>query len=82
VEAGACYHIWSIAEGGNAAFRIRRCFKTKSTADTTARRGVVGDRGSQRIERHTKHIVAKCYPGCPCGNGRKEHNNERRVDNN
>lgn len=72
---GECYHIWIVADGGNAMFRLKRCFRAKSTADTTARRGVVGDRGAQRVETGVKKIVAKCYDDCPCGNGRKEHNN-------
>jgi len=74
MNQGGCYHIWVVAGNGNAAFRVKRCFKSKSTADTTARRGSAGDSG-QRIEKNAKKIVARCYPDCPCGRGRREHLN-------
>ena len=77
-----CYHIWTVADGGNAMFRMKRCFKAKSTADTTVKRGSAGERGSQHLNTETKSMVSKCHTGCPCGPGRKEHNNWRDANGN
>ena len=75
-EPAPCYHIWSEADGGNCLFRLRRCFKAKSTADTTARRGAYGEQGAQYIDKGRKQMVMRCLDGCPCGPGKKEHQNK------
>lgn len=73
----SCYHIWTLSMGGNGMFRLRRCFKSRATANTIARRGVTGDRGNQYVDNLSPKMVLKCQPGCPCGNGRNEHNHKR-----
>ena len=70
-----CYHIWTVAVGGNGLFRLRKCYKSRSTANTTAKRGVYGDQGAMRVEPEAKKIVMQCLPDCPCGPGKREHNN-------
>lgn len=71
-----CYHIWTTAMGGNGMFRLRRCFNSRHTANTVARRGVTGDKGGQYINHLAPRVVMKCQPGCPCGPGRNEHQNK------
>ncbi len=71
----ACYHIWTMAMGGNGIFRLRRCFGSRSAANTVARRGVTGDKGGQYVNNLARNMVMKCQPGCPCGPGRYEHEN-------
>ena len=71
-----CYHIWTVADGGNGMFRLRRCFSSRSTANTVAKRGVTTDRGTQYVDKMAQKQVLKCLPGCPCGPGRKEHNHK------
>ena len=81
-----CYHIWRMADSGNGMFRIRRCFKSASTARTTATRGVTGDRDKDKqtisLIMHKgkpQFQVLKCLGFCPCGPGKNECG--RGVDN-
>lgn len=62
-----CYHIWVEASSGNAMIRIPRCFKSRSAAKTTARRGITGDRtDAPYVDRTRKPMVLQCRPDCPC----------------
>lgn len=70
-----CYHIWQIAPPGNAMFRIRRCFRSRSMARKVAVRGVTGDdfyrkhgyRGAKIVDPTKDFIILKCrLEDCPC----------------
>ena len=71
---GGCYHIWVIAEGGNAAFRRKRCYTRNGANQAVLRWCRYGDGGGDRpgnlrandaIKAQT--LVLRCREECPCG---------------
>ena len=63
----ACYHIWTEADTGDAFFRARRCFGSKSAADTlVSRGGNTGDRGRYLRAQRGRSMVLACREHCPC----------------
>ena len=71
-DCTSCYHIWVTSHTGVMRYMIRKCY-TRSTANTTASRGVIGENGAQRVEskKNTHVSVEKCAMFCPCGSFRK-----------
>ena len=68
---GGCYHIWVVAEGGNAMFRWQRCYTATNAGakiNQWTRHGYGGgDRpGNLTGDRH-QFLRLKCRPGCRCG---------------
>ena len=73
-----CYHIWITADGGDAMFRRRVCYASRSTAKTIIRRGgTYGDRterpinlqkfGNYRLPVKRTAMVLECDPStCSC----------------
>lgn len=53
-------------------YRVRRCFKSKSTADTYVARSRKIYQGFVQSTQGSSAMVLKCRKGCPCGPGRKE----------
>ena len=74
-----CYHIWILADGGNAMFRRRVCYASRSTAKTIVNRGgTFGDRTDRPVNLQTNGnfglpvkraaMVLECDPAtCHCG---------------
>lgn len=69
-----CYHIWKMAETGNAMFRFSKCFNNRATANSTVRNWVTQapDRGGRRpgnlwLNDPGQFQVLECRPfSCPC----------------
>jgi len=62
-----CYHIWTEADSGNAIFRAKRCFMSRSSAATlVARGGNTGDRGRYLRASKSRSMVMQCRDYCPC----------------
>ena len=72
--AGGCYHVWVIANSGNAIHRRERCY-TRAGANAAIRRwSTYGDGGGDRPRNllagkeaiKAQTLVLACRPGCPC----------------
>ena len=68
-----CRHVWTLAEGGNAMFRWRKCYAKKQTADAAIKRWTdYAPNGGHRPAPSTGvYMVRQCdnkkHPGtCPC----------------
>ena len=62
-----CYHIWTVADGGNAFFRAKRCFASRGHANTVIRRGgQTGERGRYIQAQKGDSMVLQCRADCPC----------------
>ena len=83
--AGACYHIWKMAESGNALFRWQRCFTSRATANSTVRNWVTQghDRGGRRptniwLGDPGEFQVLECRAqSCPCACAREARRQQR-----
>ena len=74
MAGGACYHIWKMADSGNALFRWQKCFAHRATANSTVRNWVTQapDRGGRRPQNiwlgdPGEFQVLECRAqSCPC----------------
>ena len=70
-----CYHIWKMAETGNAMFRWKKCYHNRQTANSTVRNWLTQgpDRNGHRPsniwvgdDAKAQFQVLECRPLCPC----------------
>ena len=68
-----CYHIWKVAEGGDAMFRFHKCYQSRATANSTVRnwQRQAPDRGGRRpgniwTRDPGQFLVLACRKSCPC----------------
>ena len=65
--------------GTHAHAAIQRCFRSRNTATSAVRRGLIGDRSEHHLDTGDgrDYSVAPCRPGCRCGTWPTGHNRER-----
>ena len=56
-----CYHLWAVADGGNAMFRRRRCFTSRTAANKARKTS-----GFSVATEGKAVSVMQCMPECPC----------------
>ena len=72
----ACYHIIQKFPSMRTKPALKRCFKTRSTAETVRRRGATGDRADYHLDPGDSLSVVACYDPtrCECARWPQGHN--------
>ena len=72
----ACYHIVQKFPSMRTKPALKRCFKSRSTAETVRRRGATGDRTDYHLDPGASLGVVACYDAenCECAKWRTGHN--------
>ena len=75
-EIMACYHIVQKFVSMRTKPALKRCFKSRPTAETVRRRGATGDRADYHLDRGAPLSVVACYDvaNCECAKWPKGHN--------
>ena len=73
-----CYHIIEKHTSMRSGPALKRCFRSRKTAETTAHRGATGDRADYQLDRHRNLGVVACYDSdkCECARWAQGHNAE------
>ena len=74
----ACYHIIVKYPSMRTGPALKRCFRSRKTAETTRQRGATGDRADYFLDRDLNLGVVACYhpEQCECAKWPQGHNAE------
>ena len=73
-----CYHIIEKHTSMRSGPALKRCFRSRKTAETTAHRGATGDRAGYHLDATRNLGVVACYDAdkCECARWPQGHNAE------
>ena len=73
--AERCYHIIERYPSMNSRPALKRCYRSRKTAETVAKRGATGDRADYQLDPNRQLGVVGCYgENCECAKWPGGHN--------